>query len=242
MKTQVENSGTKSGGSVRGPMVQSIACQYSEIARRRIRTWPRSQNRHPRFGRPRPPINAILEAMRNDLLYEVVDNQVRELPPMGDRRRTARSDLDEDLEPLCLDRGPGPGRIGDSLPLDRGQETDSADPIWRSCRSNAGREAGACPAQAAWEVVPNLAIEVVSPTNFANEVLEKIEDYFLSGVERVWVIYPTVGKLYDYESPTSVRILTRDQTLEGGDLAAGLSSFPWRSCSRMRRSGEEMPV
>jgi hypothetical protein len=26
---------------------------------------------------------AILEAMQNDLLYEVVDGQVRELPPMG---------------------------------------------------------------------------------------------------------------------------------------------------------------
>ncbi len=27
--------------------------------------------------------HAILEAMQNDLLYEVVDGQVRELPPMG---------------------------------------------------------------------------------------------------------------------------------------------------------------
>jgi Uma2 family endonuclease len=52
-------------------------------------------------------------------------------------------------------------------------------------------------------------------------VQEKIEDYFRCGAERVWVIYPTVAKLYDYDSPSSVRILTRDQTLEGGTLLPG---------------------
>ena len=40
----------------------------------------------------------------------------------------------------------------------------------------------------AWEVVPNLAIEVISPANGAHVVIEKIDDYFASSVERVWVI------------------------------------------------------
>jgi hypothetical protein len=78
------------------------------------------------------------------------------------------------------------------------------------------------PKAPAWDVVPNLAIEVVSPSNSAYEVLGKIEDYFRCGVERVWVIYPTVSKLYDYDSPVSVSILTRDQTLSGGAVLPGL--------------------
>ena len=73
----------------------------------------------------------------------------------------------------------------------------------------------------AWEVVPNLAVEIVSPKNYANEVLRKIEDYFRSGVQRVWVIYQEVSKVYDYDSPTSVQILTPDQTLEGRDILPG---------------------
>ena len=70
-------------------------------------------------------------------------------------------------------------------------------------------------------MVPNLAVEIVSPKNYANEVVGKIEDYFRCGVQRVWVIYPEVSKVYDYDSPTSVQILTPDQSLEGRDILPG---------------------
>jgi Uma2 family endonuclease len=73
----------------------------------------------------------------------------------------------------------------------------------------------------AWDVIPNLAVEIVSPTNGANEVVEKIEDYFNAGVERVWVVYPSVQKLYDYRSANSVEILTRTQAIEGGKVLPG---------------------
>jgi len=36
------------------------------------------------------------------------------------------------------------------------------------------------------------------------------------------VIYPVIAKLYDYDSPASVRILTPEQLLEGGDIIPGL--------------------
>lgn len=77
------------------------------------------------------------------------------------------------------------------------------------------------PATNAWEVVPDLAIEIVSPTNGAYEVIEKLEEYFASGVRRVWVIYPPFAKFYDYDSPESVRILKRSDILEGGDVLPG---------------------
>jgi Uma2 family endonuclease len=69
--------------------------------------------------------------------------------------------------------------------------------------------------------VPNLAVEIVSPKNYANEVVHKIEDYFRSGVQRVWVIYPEVSKVYDYDSPTLVQVLTMDQTLVGRNVLPG---------------------
>ena len=31
------------------------------------------------------------------------------------------------------------------------------------------------------------------------EVMEKLEEYFASGVQRVWVIYPPFSKVYDYD-------------------------------------------
>ncbi len=184
--------------------------------------------------------NAILEAMRNDLLYEVVDNQVRELPPMGVEEGLLASTLMRILSPFAWNAGLGEV-VSEILFLliaakKRQRRPDLAFVSFQ--RWPRGRRV---PSAAAWEVVPNLAIEVVSPTNFANEVLEKIDDYFLSGVERVWVIYPTVAKLYDYNSPSSVRILTREQTLEGGALLPGFQ-LPLAELFEDEGSGEEMPA
>ena len=61
----------------------------------------------------------------------------------------------------------------------------------------------------------------LAPTNTANGVIEKIKEYFEAGVERVWVIYSEFAEIYDYDSPTSVQIVTRHQTLDGGKLLPG---------------------
>ncbi len=72
-----------------------------------------------------------------------------------------------------------------------------------------------------WEVVPNLAVEAISPHNTAEEVLVKIQDYFDCGVELVWVIYPRQRWIYVYELPTQVRILREADELDGGKVLPG---------------------
>ena len=73
----------------------------------------------------------------------------------------------------------------------------------------------------AWDVVPDLAVEVVSPTNLAEEIDSKVTDYFQSGVRLVWVFYPDTGRAYVYQSPTQVSILERTDTLDGGEVLPG---------------------
>ncbi len=73
----------------------------------------------------------------------------------------------------------------------------------------------------AWAVVPNLAVEVISPTNFALDVQTKIEDYFTHGVNLVWVIYPPHRKIYVYEGVKKVQILDSNDTLDGGTVLPG---------------------
>jgi Uma2 family endonuclease len=70
-------------------------------------------------------------------------------------------------------------------------------------------------------VVPNLAVEVVSPTNTADEVVEKIEEYFAAGVQLVWVIHPKRRRFEVYESPTAVRVLGPGDVLDGGTVLPG---------------------
>lgn len=74
----------------------------------------------------------------------------------------------------------------------------------------------------AWHVVPDLAVEVVSPTNLAEEIDTKIADYFQAGVRLVWVIYPDSGRVYVHRSPTQVTVLERTDTLDGGEVLPGL--------------------
>jgi Uma2 family endonuclease len=73
----------------------------------------------------------------------------------------------------------------------------------------------------AWNVVPNLAVEVVSPTNTAEDVAIKIQEYFEAGVEQVWVIYSVPQQVYVHRSSAEVRILGRHEELVGGDLLPG---------------------
>jgi len=70
------------------------------------------------------------------------------------------------------------------------------------------------PETEAWEVVPALAVEIVSKNNKANEIQAKIEEYFSAGVSQVWIIYPRQRKVMIYEALKSVRILDENDTLE----------------------------
>ena len=51
--------------------------------------------------------------------------------------------------------------------------------------------------EAAWNALPDLAVEIVSPTNLAEEIDNKITDYFQAQVRQVWVVYPDSGRVYE---------------------------------------------
>jgi Uma2 family endonuclease len=66
---------------------------------------------------------------------------------------------------------------------------------------------------------PDLAVEVVSPSEDSVDIDEKIGDYFAAGTEQVWVIYPRLKKVHVYPRPASLRersytIYTDGETFE----------------------------
>lgn len=80
---------------------------------------------------------------------------------------------------------------------------------------------GRIPRTEAWDVIPDLAIEVVSRSNSADDVALKIESYFDAGVRQVWVIYPVTSKVHVYHSPTEVKILQLGDDLQGEPMIPG---------------------
>jgi Uma2 family endonuclease len=85
------------------------------------------------------------------------------------------------------------------------------------------------------DVIPNLAIEVISKGNTPKEMDLKLEDYFNSGVQLVWFIYPKTKTAMVYTSPTSKKELTKDQTLDGGKVLPGFTLPLKRLFAKTRR-------
>lgn len=73
----------------------------------------------------------------------------------------------------------------------------------------------------AWDVVPNLAVEVVSPNELAVELMEKVEEYFRAGVQLVWIIYPTTRVAQVLRSMTDQKMLTAKDELDGEQVLPG---------------------
>jgi Uma2 family endonuclease len=72
-----------------------------------------------------------------------------------------------------------------------------------------------------WQVIPDLAVEVVSPNDLFEDLLGKMREYFQYGTKQVWIVSPASQQIYVYESPTLPRILTADQELDGGTILPG---------------------
>ncbi len=79
------------------------------------------------------------------------------------------------------------------------------------------------PSEAAWDIVPDLAVEIISPTDLINDLMKKIEEYFAAGVRLVWVVYPKYRKIYVYKSLTSIIVLDQNGTLDGGEIIPGFA-------------------
>ncbi len=71
------------------------------------------------------------------------------------------------------------------------------------------------------DMAPDLAVEVISPSNTRQEMDRKLADYFAAGTRLVWYIYPNRREVVVFQSPTSQRVLHETDMLEGGDVLPG---------------------
>jgi len=65
---------------------------------------------------------------------------------------------------------------------------------------------------------PDLAIEVVSPSESAIDIESKIQDFFQAKTEQIWVIYPKSKKVYQYLSANKVTIHSEEDTFTADTL------------------------
>ncbi|MFL5342312.1 MAG: Uma2 family endonuclease [Gemmataceae bacterium] len=163
-------------------------------------------------------LSTIDDAIKEDR-YEIVNGQQVELPPMSAREVNVASILVQLLGAFV--RLSGLGRVVGEMLFHLGDNQPERRPDVAFVSAQRWPLTRLIPFTNAWDVVPELAIEVVSPSNTWNEITTKIDEYFSAGVSRVWVVVTATERVYVYESPTVVQILNRDEDLVGDPILPG---------------------
>lgn len=154
-------------------------------------------------------------------LYEVVRGRRVELPPMGTAASLTASRIQVRLGAYAEDHRLGIVAAETLFVLDPAVRLERRPDVAFVAASRWPLDRPT-PEKAAWSVVPNLAIEVNSPTDRLKDVLQKLREYFKAGVEQAWLVIPTERLVYVYDSWKSVRILDHADELDGGVLLPGL--------------------
>lgn len=70
-------------------------------------------------------------------------------------------------------------------------------------------------------LVPDLAVEVVSPNDTCNALEEKISDYLRVSIPMLWVAFPSVRSLYVFRAGGPHHRLTAEDELSGESVLPG---------------------
>jgi Uma2 family endonuclease len=68
-----------------------------------------------------------------------------------------------------------------------------------------------------------LAVEIISPNEYAVDVDEKTRQYLQAGTKQVWLVYPRSKSISVYTSLRDVTIYTQEDDLSGGDVLPGFA-------------------
>jgi Uma2 family endonuclease len=73
------------------------------------------------------------------------------------------------------------------------------------------------------KVPPDLAFEVVSPNDFAEEIEERVTDFLGAGVRLMWVVYPSTQTIQVFRPGGGAALLSAADQLSGEDVVPGFS-------------------
>ncbi len=166
------------------------------------------------------PVVPILPAPPEDALYEIVDGRYEELPEMSTQAVLVASRLARRLGNFADER-----RLGEVVTemlfglTPKSRRKHRPDVAFVSHDRWPGDRLA--PTTDPWPVVPDLAVEVVSPNDVAESVQEKVKEYLTAGVRVVWLVYPRLGWVVAYDSLHKMRGFTIADDLDAEPVLPG---------------------
>ncbi len=171
---------------------------------------------------PRPIVGDLYDpaAPEPEFRFEVIDGRVVRRTT-GFRETRLASVLHELLAPVVRASGVGESYVDAGFlipPRNKGRKPDVS--VLTFDRWPKGR---AFPDGDFIPVVPDLAVEVVSPNDTAREVYAKVREYLRGGVRVVWLVYPDEAEVHVRTAAGDDRTLTRDDTLTADPVVPGFA-------------------
>ena len=77
--------------------------------------------------------------------------------------------------------------------------------------------------EAFWPIAPDLAVEIVSPGETADEVRAKVRDYLAAGTPLVWTIYPRTREVVVHTGDGLARAYSDSDVIEYPDVLPGFT-------------------
>ena len=84
---------------------------------------------------------------------------------------------------------------------------------------------------------PDLAIEVLSPSECASEIEERLQDYIAAGTTLIWIVDPVRRTIMSVSTDTPVRWLAEGDVLDAGAVIPGFSCDVARVFDGIARQG-----
>ena len=171
-----------------------------------------------------PGVISSAEPMETDeALYETVHGQRVEMPPMSIRAVIVTTRISSALNAFARPRGLGEAftELLIHVPLPEDKSRDRRPDVAFFAYPRSPSTLTELPDANAWDVIPDLAIEVTSPSDRAEAQREKVLEYFRAGVRLVWVVYPNLRLIDVYDTPTAIRVFGPGGVLPGDPVLPG---------------------
>ena len=167
------------------------------------------------------PVTAeeLLRKPDDGFRYELVRGKLRRMTPAGNKHGYVTMNLSGPLHQHVRENGLGRVYTTETgFLLARDPDTVRAPDaafIGRERVEEAGRVEGY------WPGAPDLAVEVISPSDTHTEVVEKALAWLEAGCRMVLVVDPGQRTVTVYRSLDNIRILTEGDTIDGADVVPG---------------------
>ena len=148
--------------------------------------------------------------------YELISGELKIMSPAGSRHGRIASRINSLLEQVAHQGGLG-ATFGAETGFILSRNPDTVRAPDAAFVAAARLPAGDLP-DGYFRGAPDLAVEVISPSEAAAEVQSKVTEYFEAGARLVWIVYPNNRQVVVFRSARQDTTLVADDTLDGGEL------------------------